>query len=259
MHNVFYTSASLINNQIILIMARVFALFSASQLFNKMNIHLTTKILLVYLLSMLLLPFVIDNAVSNNIHMRYFLLCFLDQILIGCILGFTIQFLISCVTFMGEIISSQIGLSFSVFAYSGNKLDSSVISYLLSTFFVISFFACRGHLYFMVFLIKSFFISPLNKIIIYNNIFSSLLDFSNIIFFNGIYGALPILLFFLILYISLMILNRLYPDLSLSSSYSVIVFFLSMIVLQHIFYKLFFFSEIMIRNLFDFLQHYVFK
>ncbi|MBZ2279921.1 flagellar biosynthetic protein FliR, partial [Buchnera aphidicola] len=71
------------------------------------------KIIISALVSWLILPFIPDTKIFLFSSLGFFLL--FQQILIGIFLGFTFQLLFSIINISGEIISLQMGLSFSTF------------------------------------------------------------------------------------------------------------------------------------------------
>lgn len=204
-----------INRHIILIMTRIFAFFSFSSLFNNKNITVPIKILFVYFLSFFLFP-LLSYGVKVTYNQDLFVLL-AYQILVGMILGFSIQLVFSSIYLMGEIISSQIGLSFSIFFDANEYSQSLVISHFLNIFLFLFFYFVNGHLWIIKVLIKSFDIFPLLNPYISKEIFFSLLCFANIIFFSGLFLSLPILFFLLVVQISLAILNKMIPQVSLFS------------------------------------------
>uniref|UniRef100_A0A451DEX5 Flagellar biosynthetic protein FliR n=1 Tax=Buchnera aphidicola (Cinara pseudotsugae) TaxID=2518978 RepID=A0A451DEX5_9GAMM len=249
--HIFYMSSTLL-----LIMIRIFFILIYSNIFRYTDTHLSIKILLVYLISYLLTPFVSTNNISNIYHIDFFIvIC--NQILIGMIIGWLFQCVFSCIIFIGEIISAQIGLSFSVFFNFGHHIYSLVFSQLLSIFFLFLFFINNGHLKFIVFIINSFSVFPLNGISVYRNIYLSVINFSSLIFINGVYCVLPILFFFLILYIACMLLNRILPNTSLFSSFSVIIFIFSLILFKYFIFRFYWISKILVKNFFYYLKVYI--
>lgn len=246
MHNLFLQNISLMSTKVFLVMTRIFSLFSYFNILNSLNMSIINKFLLVYLISNMLTYFIPDNY-EYNIYTLDFLIVLFHQILMGIVMGSLFQFLIACTIFIGEIISSQIGLSFSIFFDLGHRVYSVVISQLLKNFFLFSFFIYNGHLYTIIFLIKSFCISSLNNPMLYRTIFLSVLNVSNIIFFYGVHFSLSFLFFFLILNVSIMVLNRLVPNTSLLSYFTIIFFFIGMMLLKQVLCNFLFLSKILIN------------
>ncbi|WP_172598698.1 flagellar biosynthetic protein FliR [Buchnera aphidicola] len=236
-------------------MTRIFSVLNYSKIFYNMHINLSTKIVLVYLISNLLAPFISNFPYS--IYTIDFFIVLLHQIFTGMIIGLFIQCLFSCMIFIGEIISAQIGLSASIFFDLGHSFYSAVISHLLNIFFLVLFFIYNTHLNLVVFLVKSFYVLPLNKTLIHKNIFLSFISFFSDIIINCVRFILPILFFFLILYIAFMMFNRLSPNTSLFSSFLIIIFIFGLILLKYFIYSLYFLGKFLIKYLFYYLKNHI--
>nr|WP_160141501.1 flagellar biosynthetic protein FliR [Buchnera aphidicola] len=196
-------------------MTRIFAFFCFSSIFNNKNIPVVIKIVFTYSIAIFLFPLLsCRNSINFNVD---FLFLLVYQIFIGLVLGLSIQCVFVCVYLTGEIISSQIGLSFSIFFDLNEYTQSLVISRFLNIFLFCFFYAIDGHLWIIKILIKSFRKFPLMQPNINKNLLISLLYFSNVIFFNGLLLSLPILFFLLIIQIILAVLNRMMPQVSLFS------------------------------------------
>ncbi|VFP78037.1 Flagellar biosynthetic protein FliR [Buchnera aphidicola (Cinara cuneomaculata)] len=256
-NHLFYKHIFGMDSKILLIMSRIYSILMYSKIFSYISDNASIKFFFIYVTSHLLAPFVSDYNINH--YDIEFLMILCNQILIGMAIGLLFQCLFSCIIFIGEIISSQIGLSFSVFFDLGFHVYSLVLSNLLNIFFLFSFFVYNGHLKLIIFLIKSFQVFPLYNTSIDRNIIWSIIHFSSLIFLNGVYCVLPILFFFLILFIACMVLNRIVPSTSLFSSFSVIIFIVGMILLKYFIFKFYGISKILFDYLFHYLKIYGFK
>ncbi|VFP79068.1 Flagellar biosynthetic protein FliR [Buchnera aphidicola (Cinara curtihirsuta)] len=254
-NNLFYHFIPVVTSKIVLIMTRIFSALNYSKIFNNMHVNITTKIILVYLISNLLTPF-ISNFQYSIYTIDFFVVLFY-QVLIGIMIGLLLQFLSACMIFIGEIISSQMGLSFSVFFDLGRGFYSIVISRILNIFFLFLFFIYNAHLNLVVFLVKSFYVFPLHEKFVDQNIFFSIIKFFGNIFISGIKSILPILFFFLIFYIAFMMFDRLSPNSSLFSSFVIIIFICGLILLKYSICHLYFLGKFIIKHLFNYLKDYI--
>ncbi|VAX76277.1 flagellar biosynthetic protein FliR [Buchnera aphidicola] len=258
MNNLFFWFAPFLSYDVILIMIRIFSLLIYSNILNYININDFYKFFLIYLVSNLFSPFIF---IENKYHFCTlgFLGIALHQLFIGMLMGIAWKCVTACIFCIGEIISSQIGLSFSIVLDMKNQFYSLLISNLLNIFFLFSFFILNFHLYLVILFIKSFSIPFFNSIDIYQNVFLSLINFSNIIFLNAVHFSIPVLFLFLILYIAFMIFNRLDPNTSLFSSFSIFVLLVGIFILRYFIYNLYFFSSLLINNLLNYLSILFFK
>ncbi|WP_172598346.1 flagellar biosynthetic protein FliR [Buchnera aphidicola] len=238
-------------------MSRIFATLICSKIFSHINYDLSIKFFLVYLISRLLEPFIFGYHINHYDIEFFIILC--NQILIGMVIGLLFQCLFSSIILAGEVLSAQIGLSFSTFFDLGHKIYSLVLSHLLNIFFLFVFFIYNGHLKLIILLIKSFYIFPLYNVPIHKNTFLSIINFSSLIFLNGVYCVLPLLFFFLILFIACVLLNRLVPNTSLFSSFPIIIFVVGMILLKYFVCQFYGLSKTLLDYLFYYLKMYIFK
>ncbi|CAL4318677.1 flagellar biosynthetic protein FliR [Buchnera aphidicola] len=196
-------------------LVRILAFLSISPIFNEKIVNNKIKFILAACITFLIAPFL------PKIHLSLFssvgLILFLHQILIGCALGFIIQFLFITANLAGEIISLQIGLSFATFFDMNTHLGTSIISRLLNIYVLFFFLALNGHLQVINILVNSFYAIPIDENYLYANIFLIILKFSGYIFIHGITLSLPIIIFLLALNIVMGIINRLSPQISIFS------------------------------------------
>lgn len=241
---------SYLNGHILLIMMRVFTFFSFSSIFNNKNITAPIKILIIYCVSLFLFLFIpYENSITSNLDL---LLLLIYQILIGMIVGLSLQCIFACVNLTGELISSQMGLSFSVFFDSNNHNQSLVISRFLNIFLFLFFYVWNGHIWIIKILIKSFEFFPLMHPYINRKIFFSLLCFSNIVFFNGLLLSLPVLFFLLTIQTILAIFNRMIPQISLFSIFFPAILIAGLLILKPF---ILFFSPMLSSFFYYFLKH----
>lgn len=137
------------------------------------------------------------------------------QILIGSAIGLTIQFIFAAMRYAGEIIGLQMGLSFaSFFDPSGNQ-NTPVIARLLNLLFTLLFLALNGHLYLINVLAESFTLLPVNADPLHAGGFYLLLQTAGVIFSCGLKVGMPMITLLLALNLTLGLLNRLTPQLSI--------------------------------------------
>jgi len=196
-------------------MVRILSFFSTAPVFSDKLINKKNKIFLSGIISWLISPFLPE--VHTELFSCFGLLLFLQQILIGIVLGFTAQLLFATVNLAGEIIGLQMGLSFATFFNSNSHIGTSIISRLLNVLTIFFFLVLNTHLYLISILIDSFHSMPVDSYLLNINIFFILLKFSSYIFLNSILFVLPVIIILLTLSIVMSLLNRLSPQISIFS------------------------------------------
>lgn len=136
------------------------------------------------------------------------------QILIGVMLGFTMQFAFAAVRTAGEIVGLQMGLSFATFFDPGSRLNMPVLARFLDLLALLLFLTFNGHLWLISLLVDTFHTLPVSEMAINSQVFMTLTNSAGLIFINGLMLALPMITLLLTLNIALGMLNRMSPQLS---------------------------------------------
>ncbi|WP_343187818.1 flagellar biosynthetic protein FliR [Buchnera aphidicola (Periphyllus koelreuteriae)] len=203
---------------------RIFFFFYIVSIFNSNYFNMQTKIFLSFIISLIILPFI--PLFQFNIFSLDGVLILLEQILIGILIGFSINLIFSISNVSGEIFSFQTGLSFSNFFNENVFLKSSIMSCFLNSLIIILFLSLDGHLWMISTIIKSFYIFPISFKFFDINILISIVKLFSLIFVNGIYIIFPIIIILFFLNLSLCFLNKFIPQLSIFSiGFSIINFF----------------------------------
>jgi len=220
------SNLTLVLNKFFLITTRVAAFFSGTSIFGKNSLTKTVQLLLVITLSPLLLPFISIENIPNNIF--FLSKTILQEICIGIILGLMSQIFFSIPIIAGEILSLQIGLSFSTFFNINNQENSSILSNFFKILYTLLFFSLGGHLFIISSIVKSFSAFPIGSQLLNKKIEEVLLLFFIKNFTNGIMLIFPITAFMLILNIILAFLNRISPQMSIFSTFLPTILFMGL-------------------------------
>ncbi|WP_422667541.1 flagellar biosynthetic protein FliR [Buchnera aphidicola] len=194
---------------------RIVSFFSSAPVFSDKLINRKTKIILSLCISFLIAPFLPEIKISFFSSIGFIL--FLYQILIGITLGFIAQVLFVTANLAGEIIGLEIGLSFATFFDFYTHIGISIISRLFKIIVLFFFLSLNGHLYLIYILVNSFYNIPIDENILSANMLLIILKFSGYIFINSIMFVLPIIIFILVSNITMGIINRLSPQISIFS------------------------------------------
>ncbi|QCI26624.1 flagellar biosynthetic protein FliR [Buchnera aphidicola (Thelaxes californica)] len=155
----------------------------------------------------------------HNQSFNFILIIFLSlhELLIGFVLGFLIKLIFSISILSGEIISSQIGISFANFFDFNARMNISVITRFLNLFSLYIFLSLNGHLWIINILIQSFYKIPIELNIFNTKNFLKIVQFMSIIFLKSMLLVQPIIIFMFTLMITLAFLNRISPQISVFS------------------------------------------
>ncbi|RUO59045.1 flagellar biosynthetic protein FliR [Pseudidiomarina insulisalsae] len=142
----------------------------------------------------------------------------LEQLLIGVTIGFVLQVLFAAVQAAGEFIGLQMGLAFATFFAPDSGTNTMILSRVLYTFALLLFLAIDGHLLLIETLVRSFTWLPVGELGgLSAGLFETLARFGAVVFSAGILLALPVFSALLIVNLTLGILNRSAPQLTVFS------------------------------------------
>ncbi|XTZ39920.1 flagellar biosynthetic protein FliR [Salmonella enterica] len=137
-----------------------------------------------------------------------------QQILIGVAIGFTMQFAFAAIRHAGEVIGLQMGLSFATFIDPTSHLNMPVLARILDMLAMLLFLTFNGHLWLISMLVDTFHTLPIGGDPVNSNAYLALTRAAGMIFLNGLMLALPIITLLLTINLSLGLLNRMAPQLS---------------------------------------------
>jgi len=137
-----------------------------------------------------------------------------EQLVIGIAIGLTIRVMLSVVMATGDFIGLQMGLAFATFFDPSSGANMVVISRFLYMITLLMFLAVNGHLVVLEVLISSFDTLPIGIQRFNPEAFILLARYGGTIFATGLLLALPLVASLLIINLSLGILNRAAPQLT---------------------------------------------
>jgi flagellar biosynthetic protein FliR len=135
---------------------RIMAVFSLAPLFNHKAISVRVRVLLALALTVALAAALPDSPDLDPLSARGILVT-LEQVAMGLLLGLALLLVFTVFTLIGDIVSTQLGLSMAVFNDPMNGVSSASIVY--QVYFILLallFFAIDGHLVTVSIIYQSF-------------------------------------------------------------------------------------------------------
>lgn len=139
-----------------------------------------------------------------------------EQIVIGLAMGMVMRVAVTAVQAAGEFIGLQMGLAFATFV-TPDGANTVILSRILQTFTLLMLLALNVHLMVIETLALSFRTLPIGTLGFDAGAFEMLVRFGGTIFVSGMLLALPLVASLLIINLSLGILNRSAPQLTVFS------------------------------------------
>lgn len=199
-------------NQYFYILVRLLAFLAAVPLFSEKAIPKKVKIILAVVIASVIYQQVPTN--TTPVLSVEGVMIIIIQMVIGMLLGFTLQFMVVTVRYIGELIGMQMGLSFAMFVDPSGGPHMPVISRFLNLIFTLLLFSFNTHLWFLYLLVDSFTVIPISSIPLSKEGIWMIIQAAGFIFSYGLLFSLPIIFILLIINIALGILNRMTPQLS---------------------------------------------
>ncbi|GHB08610.1 flagellar biosynthetic protein FliR [Salinicola rhizosphaerae] len=145
------------------------------------------------------------------------LVVMLQQLLIGIAMGMVLRIMIAVVQTAGEFISMQMGLGFATFYQPEAGTNTMVLSRFLEIMTLLMFMAMNGHLISLQILAWTFEVLPVGADSLDTSFAETLVRWGGTIFSSGLLLAIPVVTALLLINLSLGILNRASPQLSIFS------------------------------------------
>ncbi len=141
----------------------------------------------------------------------------IEQLIIGAAIGFVMVVVFAAVQAAGEYIGLQMGLAFATFFAPDSGANTMILSRVLYVFAMLLFVAIDGHLILIEILARSFQLLPIGTLGMNADAFGLIARFGIVVFSSGILLALPVFGALLIVNLTLGILNRSAPQLTVFS------------------------------------------
>lgn len=141
-----------------------------------------------------------------------------EQLIIGVAIGFVMQITFAAVQAAGEYIGLQMGLAFATFFSPDSGANTMILSRFFYVFATLLFVTIDGHLILLEIVVRSFTWMPIASFGTFESgIFESIARLGGMVFSSGILLALPVFGALLIVNLTLGILNRSAPQLTVFS------------------------------------------
>lgn len=140
-----------------------------------------------------------------------------EQVLIGAAMGLTLRVMFAAVMVAGDFIALQMGLAFATFVSPDTGANTMILARLFYIISLLMFLALNGHLMVIETLAASFQMLPVGYTGVDADGFSLLVRFGGTLFSSGLLLALPLVAALLIVNLTLGILNRSAPQMTVFS------------------------------------------
>lgn len=192
---------------------RVSAMVASSPVFGTRSVPTKIKIMSAIAITSVLVPILPVPAV--DVFSPLAILIIAQQILIGLIIGFTVQLVFSAVITGGQIVAMQMGLGFSLMVDPQNGSQSPVLSQFYIVLVMLVYLAINGHLVLIEVLAESFKTMPISAQGLVADDFMQVVRWGGNIFAGGMAIALPAIASLLVVNVAFGIMTRSAPQLNI--------------------------------------------
>lgn len=192
---------------------RISAMVASAPVFGTRSVPTKVKVMTAVAITSVLVP--ILPAPEMNVFSPLSVLVIAQQILIGLIIGFTVQLVFSAVITGGQIVAMQMGLGFSLMVDPQNGAQSPVMSQFYVVMVMLIYLAIDGHLVLLEVLADSFKSMPISAEGLVADDFMQVVRWGSNIFAGGLAIALPAIASLLVVNIAFGVMTRSAPQLNI--------------------------------------------
>ncbi len=195
-----------------LVFARIAAIILMNPIISKANIPAMIRVALVLCISVLIVP-VIEIPADFEPGTFDFILNFGKEIVIGFLLSYVFNVFFYMLMTTGDFLDTNFGFAMAKVFNPATNIQSAFSSNLLSTFFILYFFATNSHLALVNVAVSSFDIVPIGlKGFALNSAAGFAIDLFGNVFAVALKLAIPFIATEFVLEVSLGILMKLIPQ-----------------------------------------------
>ncbi len=196
-------------------MFRIGGLIMSAPLYSSRPVPIRVRLILVLVITLVVAPLATTAVPAVDALSPSGVLIVMQQMLIGVMMGFAFQMVISAVITGGQVISLQMGLGFAIMVDPQNGAQAPVLSQFYVLMVLLVFLGLDGHLVMIEILADSFRYMPVaEKGLVPDNLWQ-LLSWGSMIFSGAIGLAMPAIASLLVVNMAFGIMTRAAPQLNI--------------------------------------------
>ena len=193
-------------------MTRISACLIATPIFSSMSVNTRLRVSLAMVLTILIYP--LHDWPIVDVLSGAGLVLFLEQVVIGVMMGLILQIVFAAVSAAGEFISLSMGLGFAMMVDPNSGVQTPVISQFLVVLATLVFVSIGGHLILLELLLDSFRLWPIGEPQLEMAMVWDLLQWSALLFTGAAMIALPAMVVLLLTNSAMGVVSRAAPSLN---------------------------------------------
>jgi len=193
-------------------MTRISACLIAAPILSSTSVNTRLRVSLAMVLTILIYP--LHDWPIVDVLSGAGLVLFLEQVVIGVMMGLILQIVFAAVSAAGEFISLSMGLGFAMMADPNSGVQTPVISQFLVILATLVFVSIGGHLILIELLLDSFRLWPIGEPQLEIAMVWDLLQWSVLLFTGATMIALPAMVVLLLTNSAMGVVSRAAPSLN---------------------------------------------
>lgn len=193
---------------------RIGSFFMAMPIFGTQMVPVRVRFGLALAVTLLLIPVIPDMPIYNGLDLETWIVV-LNQVIIGTLLGFSLQILFQSFITGAQIIALQSGLGFASMTDPATGVQVVVVAQFYSMMGMLLFLAMHGHLVMLEVLAKSFHALPIGMNIFGPDVFMRVVLLITWLFSAALLMALPAITALLIVNLAFGIMTKAAPQLNI--------------------------------------------
>ena len=193
---------------------RIGMMLMVMPIFGSRIVSPRVRLALAFLISLVVVPLLPNYDVPPVLSLRSLLFVF-REIVIGALMGFTLQVVFHVFVLSGQFIAMKMGLGFAMMNDPTNGVQTTVISQFFLILTTVTFITVNGHLYMISMIVQSFTSLPIGSIGVDPGKFMLLVNLGSWMFVAALVFSLPVLTSLLFINIAFGVMSRAAPQLNI--------------------------------------------
>ncbi len=193
---------------------RVAGLLMTAPVFSARTVPVKIRLGLSVAITIMILP-IIPPVPNVDIFSPSAFLLLGQQLLIGVLMGFTLQLVLAAIITGGQVVAMQMGLGFAAMVDPQNGTQTPVVSQFYVIMVVLIYLALNGHLVLFEVLFDSFNTMPISSAGLMPEDFKAVVHWAGILFSGAVGIAIPAIASLLIVNFAFGIMTRAAPQMNI--------------------------------------------
>jgi len=195
----------------LMVFIRIGAMLSFVPFYNSNSIPMLVRFTLALILTYIIFFNIEPYPFKEDESILYLFLFGFKEVLVGIIMGFTLNIVFQGIAFAGLLVGREMGLAMSSMfdPVSGN--DGNIVATLLSMTSVMVFVLINGHHFVVESLSYSFTVIPIGGFVVTESAYDLIIKYSGSIFILAVKIASPIIVAFFLIHLASGIVARVSP------------------------------------------------